>query len=109
MEILKKSLLLNGAAILSAGAASLCCILPVAIAVLGVGSAALGARLQPYRPWLILLTVGFLGVAHYLAYRPQPCEPRQACAARRHRIFLSTVSIAALLLMALPYYVEWIL
>ena len=88
--------------------ASLCCILPVAVAVLGVGSAALGAQLEPLRPYFLVLTFGILGFAFYRAYRPEPCEPGQACAVpasrRRHRLLLWIVAAVALALTTFPYY-----
>jgi mercuric ion transport protein len=94
--------------VLAALGASLCCILPVAVAVLGVGSAALGAQLEPLRPYFLVLTLGILGFAFYRAYRPEPCEPGQACAVpasrRRHRLLLWIVAAVALALITFPYY-----
>ncbi|MEZ5332818.1 MAG: mercuric transporter MerT family protein [Thermoanaerobaculia bacterium] len=112
MEDAKKSLLLNAGAVLAAFGASLCCILPVAVALLGVGSAALGSKLEPFRPWLAGLTVIFLGFAFYRAYKPVECEPGEACAVpasrRRHRIALWIVAVVAVALMAFPYYASWL-
>ena len=108
----KKNLLLNAGAVFAAFGASLCCILPVAVALLGVGSAALGAKLEPLRPWLAGLTVVFLGFAFYQAYKPVACEPEEACAIpakrRRHRIGLWIVAGVAGALMAFPYYSSWL-
>jgi len=99
--------------VVAALGASLCCILPVAVAVLGVGSAALGAQLEPLRPYFLVLTVGILGFAFYRAYRPEPCEPGQACAVpasrRRHRLLLWIVAAAALTLTTFPYYAGFLL
>jgi len=112
MEDAKKSLILNAGAVIAAIAASLCCILPVAVALLGVGSAALGAKFEPFRPWLAGLTVIFLGIAFYQAYKPVECEPGEACAVpasrRRHRIALWIVAAVAVALMAFPYYASWL-
>lgn len=112
MEDARRSLLLNVGAVLAAFGASLCCILPVAVALLGVGSAALGAKLEPFRPWLAGLTVIFLGFAFYQSYKPAECDPGEACAVparrRRHRIALWIVAIVAVALMAFPYYASWL-
>ena len=111
MEDAKKNMFLNAGAVLAALGASLCCILPVAVAVLGVGSAALGAKLEPFRPWLAGLTVIFLGFAFYQAYKPVECEPGEACAVpsrRRHRLALWMVAVVAVALMAFPYYSSWL-
>jgi mercuric ion transport protein len=112
MEEVRKSLFVAAGAVLAAFGASLCCILPVAVAVLGVGSAALGAKLEPLRPWLAGLTVLLLGFAFYRAYRPVECAPDEACAVpasrRRTRLVLWLVTAVALALMAFPYYVSWL-
>ncbi len=113
MEETKKNVFVNAGAVIAAFGASLCCILPVAVAVLGVGSAALGAKLEPLRPWFAGLTLIFLGFAFYQAYRPVECEPGEACAVpksrRRHRIVLWIVATVAVALMAFPYYASWLL
>ncbi|XP_028514781.1 uncharacterized protein LOC114575020 [Exaiptasia diaphana] len=110
METTNKSLWLNAGAVAAAIGASLCCILPVAVAILGFGSAALGAELEPFRPYFMLLTAAFLGFAFYQAYKPRKCEPGEACAVpedrRRHRIVLWIVAVLAVVLMAFPYYIS---
>ena len=85
MEATQKNTLAIFGAVLAAFGASLCCILPVGVAVIGVGSAALGAKLEPFRPYLLVLTVAILGYAFYRAYRPEKCEPGQACAVPANR------------------------
>jgi mercuric ion transport protein len=98
--------------VLAAVGASLCCIQPVAVALLGVGSAALGAKLEFLRPWLAGLTVLILGFAHYRAYKPVECGPEDACAVpanrSRHRLLLWLVTVVAIALMAFPYYSTWL-
>lgn len=112
MEETRKSFFVGAGAVLAALGASLCCILPVAVAILGVGSAALGAKLEPLRPWLAGVTVLLLGFAFYRAYRPLPCAPGESCAVpasrRRARIVLWIVAVMAVGLMAFPYYVSWL-
>ena len=105
--------ILHGGTLLAAVGASLCCVLPVAVAFLGVGSAAAGAIFEPYRPYMIALTVGLLGYAFYRAYRPERCPEGKICevpdARRRERVLLWIVSAAASVLMTFPYYIDWIL
>ncbi len=113
MEEARKNLFVSAGAVLAALGASLCCVLPVAVALLGAGSAALGAQLEPLRPWLAGLTVLLLGFAFYRAYKPVECEPGDECevpaSRRRHRIMLWVVAIVAVALMAFPYYASWLL
>ncbi len=105
-------MLWGGATILSAVAASLCCILPLAAVFLGVGSAAMGAWIEPARPYLLGVTVICLGLGFYQAYRPLECGPEDGCAApvsrRAQRLLLWIMAPVALGLLALPYYVEWL-
>ncbi len=112
MEDTKKNALVGAGAVAAAFGASLCCILPVAVAVLGVGSAALGAKLEPLRPWFAGLTLVLLGFAFHQAYRPVDCAPGEACAVpasrKRLRRWLWIVTIVALALMAFPYYASWL-
>lgn len=112
MEDTKKSAFLSIGAVFAAFGASLCCILPVAVAVLGVGSAALAAPLEPFRPWLAGATILLLGIAFYQAYKPVECAPGEACAVpanrRRNRIVLWVVTVVAVALMAFPYYASWL-
>lgn len=97
----------------SALGASLCCILPVAVALLGVGSAALGAALEPWRPVFLLLTVGFLGYAFHREYRRGACAPGEVCPLpaerRRARVVLWVVAVVAVALVTFPYYSSWLL
>lgn len=95
-------------AIVAAVGASACCILPIAVALLGVGSAAFGAKLEPFRPWLLVATAGLLGAAFFVAYRPRHCAPGEACASettrRRSRWILWLATLLAVALMTFPYY-----
>ena len=100
---------------LAAVGASLCCVLPVVVVFAGLGSAAAGAMFEPYRPFLVVLTLGLLGFGFYRAYRPQTteCKPGESCAVpenrRRQRVMLWVVAVLALLLLTFPYYIGLIL
>ncbi len=102
-------------AVAAAIGASLCCVLPVVVAFAGVGSAALGAAFEPFRPYLTALTVLLLGFAFYQAYRPQEteCARGEVCAVpenlRGQRILLWVATAAALALLTFPYYIGRIL
>lgn len=102
---------LTGAAV-AALAASVCCIGPLVLLALGVGGAWASSMrvVEPYRPLFIVLTVGFLGIAFYRAYRRPAaavCGADGACAAppssRFHRVALWVVTPIVLALLAFPY------
>src|SRR5260370_30696135 len=58
-------------AIRAALGASVCCIGPLAFAILGIGGACLLVKLEAYRPYFSLATAGLLGLGFYFGYRPR--------------------------------------
>ncbi|MDT8323696.1 MAG: mercuric transport protein MerTP [Bacteroidota bacterium] len=101
-----------GAGVLSALAASLCCITPVLALLSGVsGLASTFSWLDPLRPWLIALSVGLLGFAWYQKLRPRSasevecaCEDEGKTPFLQGRTFLGIVTVAAVVMMAFPWY-----
>lgn len=94
--------------IISAIVASLCCIGPVVLALLGVGSIGLFSTLEPYRPYLIGLTVVLIGFAFYLTYRKREviCEDgtcRIEGASKWNKVAVWLVTVAAAAAIAFPY------
>ena len=101
---------LFGAGLLAALAASLCCITPLLAMVGGLGGAASSfAWLEPYRLYLVALTVGVLAFAWYRQLRPAHAAS-DCCAVPTTRSTmqstgcLSSVTVLAALLLAFPYY-----
>lgn len=101
---------LFGAGLLAALAASLCCITPLLAVVGGLGGVASSfSWLEPYRLYLVALTVAVLGFAWYRQLRPAPVAA-DCCAVPAQRSviqstgFLAMVTVLAALLLAFPYY-----
>lgn len=99
------------AAVLAAVAASICCVGPFVLLMLGVGGAWIGnlTALEPYRPVFIGATLVFLGLAFRKLYLvPEACESSKPCAnpiTRRNQrliFWIATVILAALI--AFPWY-----
>ena len=114
METVHGKVLLVVGTVVAAVGASLCCIVPVAVVFLGVGSAALGAQLEPIRPFFLGLTLLLVGIAFYQVYKPnrQDCEPGQSCAPegqRQQRIIVWMAAILAVVVAAFPYYMGLII
>lgn len=102
----------TSAGILSAIAASLCCVTPV-VALLAGGSsvAANFSWIEPARPFLIGLSIAVLAFAWYLKLNPQKtnimdcnCETSKKASLFQSRIFLGIVTVFAFLMMAFPLY-----
>ncbi len=115
MQAINSKVVLGVGTLLAAVGASLCCIVPIAVVLLGVGSAALGMQLMPIRPYLLGLTGVFLGTAFFQVYKPnrQECAPDESCRVpagqRRQRTMVWVFAIVAVAVAALPYYVDWII
>lgn len=97
--------------IISAILASLCCVGPFVLVMLGASGAWAGNLrvFEPYRPIFILFTMGFLGAGFYNVYKKpkEDCKPGSLCAAprtkRMGKIIIWTVTIIVFFLLILPY------
>ncbi|HVA99426.1 MAG TPA: mercuric transport protein MerTP [Bacteroidia bacterium] len=103
---------LAGASILSAIAASLCCITPILALISGAGGIASSFTwLEPARPYLLGITVLVLGFAWYQKLKPSTAEDIQCDCEEdgkqpfmQTKKFLGIVTVFAFLMMAFPYY-----
>jgi copper chaperone CopZ len=100
------------AGLLTAVAASLCCITPV-LALLGgaSGLASSFSWIEPFRPYLIGLTVLVFAFAWYQKLKPQKkvdcdCEADNKKSFWQSKSFLGIVTVVAALLIAFPYYAK---
>lgn len=90
--------------------ASFCCILPIVFALTGFSILGASALFDAWRPYLLGLTFGLLGLGFYFAYRPrrEQCGPGSACAMpatnRSGRLMLWLATAAVALFAAFPYY-----
>jgi len=98
------------AGVLAAIGASVCCVGPLVLLTLGIGGAWVAnlTALEPFRPWLIAVTLLFLGLAFRRLYlQPHVCEPGMACAEpvvfKRQRLIFWIVSLALLALLSVPW------
>jgi copper chaperone CopZ len=106
----RSSSLFAAGSVFAAVAASLCCILPIVFAVAGVSIVGAAALFAAWRPYLLGMTFGLLGLGFYFAYRPrkEQCAPGSVCAIpttkQRGRVMLWIASAAVVLFAAFPYY-----
>lgn len=98
------------AGIVAAIGASVCCVGPLVLLMLGIGGAWIGnlTAFEPYRPVFIGLTLLFLGLAFRRLYQvPRSCAPGAACAdsqvLRRQRMTFWCVTVVLLALLAVPW------
>jgi mercuric ion transport protein len=90
--------------------ASVCCIVPLAFAFLGLSGAAFAVRLEPMRPYLLVVTYGLLAGAFYLTYRPAKagCAANGACAVPQSsaaaKVVLWIATVVVLLTTTFPLY-----
>jgi len=108
----KKSNNILGLGLLTAVTASLCCITPVLALIAGTsGMASSFTWMEPFRPYLIGVTVLVLGFAWYQQLKPKK-EPDCDCDTEgtpkfiQSKLFLGLVTVFALAMLAFPYYAE---
>ncbi len=108
----KSNKALMGTGIITAIAASLCCITPVLALVAGSsGVASTFSWMEPARPYLIGFTVLLLGFAWYQKLKPRTaeeiecdCEEDEKQSFWQSRKFLGIVTVFAILMLTFPYY-----
>ena len=95
---------------LAAIGASVCCVGPLVLLMLGIGGAWIAhlTALEPLRPWFIAATLLFLGLAFRRLFRQQPvCVPGAACAEpivlQRQRWIFAIVALLLLVLLLVPW------
>lgn len=107
---MKKENKLIGAGLLTAIAASLCCITPVLALIAGTsGLASTFSWLELFRPYFIGLTILVLGFAWYQKFKPKKeidcnCETDEKPKFIQSKKFLGIVTVFASLMLAFPYY-----
>ncbi len=101
---------LIGVGILTAMAASLCCITPVLALIAGAsGLASTFSWLEPFRPYLIGSTILFLGFAWYQKLKPKKqidcnCEIEEKSKFIQTKTFLGIITAFTIIILAFPYY-----
>lgn len=95
--------------VITAIVASLCCIGPVVVTLIGVGSIGAFSVFVAYRPYLIGLTVAILGLAFYLTYRKREvqCEDgtcKVESAGKWNKLVVWLVTFVAAAAIAFPYF-----
>lgn len=112
MSAPKAWLSLGGAVVAGIGA-SLCCIGPVVLSLLGLGGAAFATAFEPYRPWSIAVALALLGAGFHVIYRPgsrDRCDRGEPCEVpdhrRKWRILFWIVAGLTVATIAFPYYAD---
>lgn len=94
----------RGGAVVSAALASMCCILPLGLGVLGLSTTLVAAFFEPLRPWFLTLAALLLGIGYYFEFRSPPtgevCSPDSRVASKLSKpsLWLSTFAVMALAL-----------
>ncbi|KAA3624448.1 MAG: mercury transporter [Proteobacteria bacterium] len=101
--------------VLAAIGASLCCVLPLVLVLLGIGGAwmSLLTDMRPYTPYFLIVVVALFGWAGFQLYRPvEQCSPGSVCAIpaarRRYRFLFWTAALISLVLVTGIYWIPWI-
>ena len=97
--------------VLGAILASSCCIVPLALVLLGVSGAWIGSltALEPYKPYFVTLAAASIGVGFWRVYaKPKPaCEDGSYCAHPRSSRLTKTALWISLLLVLLTVTISY--
>ncbi len=88
--------------------ASACCLGPLMVALLGIGSASAFIVLEPYRPILAIITIGLLGWAGWRHWQGRKQCAIQGCPPRNPFMLWALGGLAILLLVS-PALLPWII
>jgi len=97
-------------ALVTALVGSICCIVPVLIALLGIGSASLFSSIEFLRPVFILFTVGLIGFAFFQVHQKEKhgCKPDELCSTpqgiKKVKYFLYIISAISVIILTFPYW-----
>jgi mercuric ion transport protein len=103
---------LLGTSVFTAITASLCCMTPLLALIAGTtGAVSMFEWLEPFRPYLITITVIVIAFAWFEKFKPKPadlkCLPENnAPKFVNSKRFLGIVTLFVLLMLAFPYYSE---
>jgi copper chaperone CopZ len=101
---------LIGVGLLTAITASLCCITPVLALIAGIsGTASIFSWIEPFRPYLIGLTILVLGFAWHQKLKPQEeidceCDTDEKPKFMQSKTILGIVTVFAIVMLAFPFY-----
>ena len=100
-----------GSGVITAIAASLCCVTPLLALVAGGGIVSDFSWIDPFRPYLIGLTVLLIGLAWYQKIKPRKIDECICDATKKQKFiqtksFLGIVTVFAALAIAFPYYAQ---
>ncbi len=101
---------LIGAGLLTAITASLCCVTPLLALIAGTtGIASTFSWIEPFRPYLIGVTILVLGFAWYQKLKPKKemdceCDSDQKSKFIQSKTFLGIVTAFAIVMLAFPTY-----
>ena len=112
-KIENKSGLLVGGGIVASIIASVCCIGPLILTILGISGAAALAKFDVIRIPMIILVLALFGVAGFALYRKRnSCEPGSICADpkkyRKMVVFYWLGLVVAVLGITSPQWVAWL-
>ncbi len=96
-------------AVIAGGLASACCIGPLIVALLGLGSASAFIALEPYRPLFALITLALIGWAGWRHWQGRQACIANGCPPKRPVLLWVLGGMAVLLLISpslLPFVIK---
>jgi len=107
----KRTNWIAGGALIGAGLASACCIVPLLLVTLGISGAWIAnlTALEPYKPYVAGVTLALLGFGFWHVYfKPKPqCEDGSYCARPQSARATKAVLWLGLVIVILALSIDW--
>lgn len=107
----KRVKLLATGALVGAGLASACCIVPLLLVTFGISGAWIAnlTALEPYKPYVATVTLALLGLGFWHVYfKPKPlCEEGAYCARPQSSRTIRTILWLGLAIVILALTIDW--
>ncbi len=99
----------NSGSLISGAIASVCCVGPLIVTALAVSGSSWIPAVRHFRPYFIIITLGFLAWSWYVFLKKKACckaGSPTAKSLKRSKIFLYVITLLVLVLLALPYFLS---
>jgi len=97
------------AALITGGLASACCLGPLFVVALGLGSASMFIAMEPYRPILAVITLALLAWTIWQHHQGKKVCKTNGCPAKKPTLIWVLGGMSVLLLVSpslLPYFIQ---
>lgn len=111
ITVARSSRWIAGGALIGAGLASACCVVPLVLVTLGISGAWIAnlTALEPFKPYVATVTLGLLGYGFWHVYfrAAPPCQDGSYCARPQSARMTKAALWAGLIIVIIALSLNW--